>query len=979
MSFLNKPMLYPQPLGIQDQQTANNVMGTPVSWVAGTRNLAATWISPVYNLQAFQAGGGKKGGGGKGKNGGGGPSTYNYYGTVAGGICPGVVQGLNSVLMDGECVWPQANGWSIGQTISPGEYFTYDGQVWVAQSNMSGVSTDGNAPGNVDGDGNPYWVQFSYTPTEGSMSNIGGISGENVDAGTNYDDITIIIPNTGTAAKKNSVGAPTVYGKMRIYWGSQTAADPNLSTGAPGNPPQHPAYVGMCYIVLINFFLGQGTNTAPNLELVLTRAVQQSVIASAPGSQDGQVNLAVAAAEILTSDNTLGLPASWVDEASFSATAAAFAATPSLYYGSPLIDSQETVQSVLEKITTQNDAYFRFNPATQCIEMGWYPHGVYPTPGTYVTLTQTSLTDRAKFTADGWSKVMSRATVQYNDRVLNYQQNTVKADDPRAFEVIGQVRNANVDLPWVVRGAQALALASESLRTIGSPQLTAEVSVRRELGRDIRPGDYVLLDIDLEPNSFTLEAFFRVKERTIPRTGPIKLKLLKDPTLNPIPYVNSPAPVLPGTLELEPISCLRVIADDYGIVGESPAMIAESMKLAPTQLLPKGAEHVIVLAQRPDLVSLGFELYFDTSDTTGTFISLGVQSGFAAMGTLAANVATTDTTINVTFPVAPTVVIGNGMSNNIDQSLIGLSPGDGPNSDDQLLLIIIASNYGSLANDSMGRGICEVMTVSEQTYNTGGYWEIAVTRGQCGTWPLAFNDGDNPQCEVWLIWKSQLVAFSSTEFPQIRANMLATVSPASGYFRVANFSRNQQTALADITSVEFSFPPKSPDGPVIRAISPANGILEVSGAVYASGVDEGFYESVQYFKGEIVITAKDAPIGYFAMKFFQADGNPMAPGTLTEADFNVVTGAGTLFNIMPSGTNPAAVSGGVAQIHLEFDQTIASTAWTGESNPSTNGYINNIQLGTNSPGKWICAIYAQDIYGLNGAQLFEIVLNAKQG
>ena len=45
----------PKPFGIQDQQTATNQQGQPVAYFAGTRKIAVTWISGIYNLRAAEA------------------------------------------------------------------------------------------------------------------------------------------------------------------------------------------------------------------------------------------------------------------------------------------------------------------------------------------------------------------------------------------------------------------------------------------------------------------------------------------------------------------------------------------------------------------------------------------------------------------------------------------------------------------------------------------------------------------------------------------------------------------------------------------------------------------------------------------------------------------------------------------------------------------------------------------------------------
>src|SRR6185437_3123615 len=118
------------PFGIQDQMVSNTQQGVPLPYVAGTRKVAVTWISPVYNLQAVPASSGKKGGK-SGKGGGGGSTSYNYYGTAAGALCVGPVDGLTSIILDGQEVWPGGKAWAQSLTINAGDMYVYDAQTWV--------------------------------------------------------------------------------------------------------------------------------------------------------------------------------------------------------------------------------------------------------------------------------------------------------------------------------------------------------------------------------------------------------------------------------------------------------------------------------------------------------------------------------------------------------------------------------------------------------------------------------------------------------------------------------------------------------------------------------------------------------------------------------------------------------------------------------------------------------------------------------
>jgi hypothetical protein len=1079
MSFGNKPMQYAQPLGLQDQQLANNQMGSPIPYCAGTNPIAIQWITQIYGLKAFKVGGGKKGGG-KGK-GSGGLSTYNYFGTCAGVINSGPIDGILGIILNGESVWPAANGWSIGQSFNQGDTSTYDAQVWVclaahtsSNANAPGnaafwtehlfaasgyVSTapawtsgadynvdalvnfggsytyicrikntasSGNEPGVSNGPGNTaYWKATTSAQkypvwTAGSSYQVGQIVGGGVSntgfylrayicvqantasvasnyweiyatAGAVSTDITVIIPNTGSTAKKNSLGSPTVYGVIRIYWGNQVAADPDLA----GYESPQPAYVGLPYVVLMNWFLGQGNNTAPNL-ILLTRRTPAQTAVNGPQTVilDGQANPFAVASEILTSANTLGLPSALLDKTSFNATAQLSDNNTLLTRCSAIIDTQEPIASALARITDMSDAYFRYNPASGLIECGIYQHGISPPAGTYVTITQNELaTDRMKLEGDGWSEVMSRCTLSYRDRVLTWASNTVKADDMRAFNVLGYVKNSNTDRPWCTRNQQALLLAAETLRTIGCPQLTADITVRREIGKSIRPGDYVFLDVDVEPNASTIQMFFRVKQKTTPMYGPIKFKLLADPTLSAsVETSNVPAPVL-GTLPtVQSIINARILFDDFDISGEDNA--------------------IIVLAERPDLGALGFEVFFDTDNSAGTFPSLGVATNWAAQGVLVNNVVNTDTSILIALnPDA------------VDTSLYGLEVDSTDPDDDTLLLICInegatpdasttsttltiaanglvtlgiASTPGGLAdgwevviegdtvnpgingkhlvtsfsagfivftvpgltitatttdtsaivkfysagtsgsaitNDSAGRGEVEVMSVTSMTLLNEYEYQIDVLRGRRNTTPQVFNEAST---ECWLIYRSDLAAFTSGLFPKFRTNLNASTTPNTAYFKLAPFTRSIEEQISNITSIAVTPPPKAPEGPDI-VFTGGNTLNIAHGS----------------FKTEINVTARDLNVGQIQLWLIPV-GGIFDPDSTPSFYYNIATGA----NTDGGGYTPGNVSIGLPFCYIELNQTKSSFS-------IANGYLQDLPLAISSAGTYRLYCRAQDVEGLN--------------
>lgn len=755
-----------RPFGIQDQQTSSNQQGIPAAYFAGTRKIAATWISQVYNLHAVLAPStGKKGGsGGKGSKGGGGndPSMYDYYGTVAGAFCVGQVDSLLSILNNGQEVWPGGKPWSVGLVINVNDLYVYDAQTYICQLNHTTSTL--TAPPNPT-----YWAPYVFAKGAGA-----------------YDDITITAPGKIT------------YGVMRIYWGTPgQVVEPLLTSGGNDHGDQHPNYQGVCYIVLIDFLLGQGTTTAPNVELVLRRAPTQSIVSGGPATlNDGQANLAAVACEVLTDQNLLGQATGLIDATSWQAAADICDNQTALMAGSPLLDEQMTIRDFFDRMREMTDNFVRFDTTTRTVETGIYRHGTAPV--SYSTLTTDHLTERPKLTGGAWTDVRSRSMVRFNDRVISFTDNAVKADDPRAFAVLGEHRTDNLDRQWITRMPQAIAHGAESLRTTGRPLLKAEISVRREIARSIRAGDYLLLDVDLEPGVNTISEFFRVDRRVIGQTGAIKFSLIADNTLAPVAYTGPSTPRLPPQVEVAPITALRIMEGTYGLTGENGA--------------------VVVLAQRPDTITSGFHLFFDTS-TGGTFsAALGGQTNFACLAALTGAVAAADATIAVSVAAQP------------DSQWVTQQPGDLAASNDQLLAVLVSvvpsgGFTGQVAEDANGYALIEICSVSASTLTSAGHYTLNVLRGRLDTTAAAFTTANT---EVWIIPKASLVAFDFGEFATLRGNRAAGLTPDHGYFRLTSFTYLAEMLLSDATSEYFHFPLRSPSAPNLTLTSPGSLSVSVS-------------------------------------------------------------------------------------------------------------------------------------------------------
>ncbi|MDE1906155.1 MAG: hypothetical protein KGH75_06850 [Rhodospirillales bacterium] len=794
------------------------------------------------------------------KSGGAGSQTYDYYGTLAGAVCIGPVDELVAILLNSEEVWPKGVAWRIGLACVPGTLYVFDAQTWTCTTPH--VASNTNAPGS----GLEGWTEYTFKYH-----------------GAPYDDFSI------TASDGTHQGA------LRFYWGTpaQTvdayltaAANDGGVKGNIGNGDTHPDYRGVCYIILIDFLFGQEVQSGPNVEVVVRRAPNQSLITgSAATIVDGQANIAAALAEILTDDNMLGLPSTIIDTATWQATAN-FLDTYSANYGaSILLDSSESLRSVLDKLIQMFDGFIRFNPSTGLIELGVYQHGV--APGGYMTVltvTMDMLTKHPQFSTTSWQGTYSRATVRYNSRQLNYQQTSVQADDPRAFFILGVARDQALDRPFIAREGQALFHGRETLRVIGHAQMKGTLEVRREFGRQVRAGDFVFVDVDLEPNGASVFQYFRVTNRRIGPTGPITLELFADNTLSAVPF-STPYPTTPpGDAVISPLTSLRIVQMPDALSGEHNA--------------------ITVLAVRPDNLTAGAQLFFDTArvlsvalvslvaDSTGTigiatfasspgftigdFLDVGgVTNGdpfnvsqaavtyatgsvvkYALNGTVAANLAATGTIVvadyfttfsnignipnfaaKATLHTALTATAGT-LDVNVDTTQADLdyfsyqyTANDA--ADDTLLAIIVSlvssgTDAGQIA-EAGGYGIVEICSVSTQTLVSAGRYSLTVLRGRQGTTPTAFTTANT---EVWLIPRAMLAYFVNGAFDQVRANRLLNTVPQYGQFRLCPFTFAGVYPLSEAANVQFRFPLKSAGVPTLTLTSPSSTTLSYSNPAY---------------------------------------------------------------------------------------------------------------------------------------------------
>lgn len=686
-------------------------------------------------------------GGGKG-GGGGGSGVYDYYGTIAGLVCNGPVDELVSVIVDGKEAWPGAITWAVGLTVTTGQVYSFGGRNWQALINHT-TSTINQPPHGT------YWTPYSISR---------GVA--------DYTDLTV-----------------TGYGSLRIYWGTSTQTqDPKLATAGNDAGEDHPAYKGKCYIVLKDFLFGRERTSAPNVEVIVNRKPNQSIISGTyMPLQDQQANLIGALLEVASDPiNGLGIAAADIDATTFNGIASLLATKPEAWYASPLLTNQTTLKSFATDIALLADAHVLLNPTSGKLEATMFEHGTAPIAYSTLTTNDLAADQIPVIDAQSWQEVPTGAVVVFNDRERSYKQTSDKVDDLRAFQILGENRRENLTRDLITRRAQALSHASEYLRRYGRPQMEARVSVRREKARGLLPGQWIQLDIDLEPNGTQALQFFKIIEMTVPKRGPIEFVLDAEETLAPVPY--TPAEVIGNV----PILGGATAIPNYRIFEASFALAG-------------GDSRIGCLAERPNLITVGFQLSYNNA-STGTFQNLGIHDGFATRATLLADYASTATgALQITVPAQADTTI-------LSQSLSGIQA-----TDDSLLAIVFKIASGQIDTDAAGLVHWEVMSVSNIALVSGSNYDLTVIRGRQGTSGHSFVVAST---EVWLINRSSLSFFFHREFDQIKLNKSQSLTPDTAYFIPQPFTAYDTLDIDTLTPTGFVFNATAPALPVITLTSP---------------------------------------------------------------------------------------------------------------------------------------------------------------
>ncbi|MEX0331493.1 MAG: hypothetical protein AB3N64_08740 [Puniceicoccaceae bacterium] len=621
---------------------------------------------------------------------------------------------------------------------------------------------------------------------------------------------------------------------VRFYWGTEIqSVDPLLISGGNNYSQSHPAYKGVCYIVLVDFFFGRERTSAPNVEVIVSRKPAQDVLSGTVAAlSDGQASPLCSLADFFTHPRyALGLSPSCFDSVSWGSAADQLyqGAMQANTYVSALLNQQVPARKAAAEMFLNADLWLRFNPEIDKIEAGLFPHDPSMDVSGLPLLTADDLTERPRFDGGGWGESETGWAITFTDRDRGFKETTEKHDDLRALRIVGDHRRATLKRPWIMRRKQAFFHVTEYGKAKGQPVITGELSVRRARGMDIRPGDLIRVDMDPEPGGMQLQQVCRVKERTIPQTGPIKLSLEVETGISPVVYIpEADLPDAPQSSEPPEVTNHRIF--------EMPAPLASS------------SNEVGVLARRPHGMVTGINVYYDSAQT-GSFQLLGVQEEFALWGQPSEGWSADD---DGPFEVE--------IYSSVDRDLlIDDDPGPTAARDNQLLMVCLQiDENGNIAQDANGLAIMEILSI--ESFVQTGHETYAVTayRERYGTKKNSFWHGAS---ECWIIPSFGLKGFVHRDFASLQAQ------ERGGYFRLQPFNMFSQRELSSCADIPFSFPVAAAYAPQVSFTTPASSSLQ-----YAT--PPGFVE----FAGDVVDA--DGNLTTFSMILRASDGSELTLATV---------------------------------------------------------------------------------------------------
>lgn len=516
-------------------------------------------------------------GGGKADSGG---EAHDYFGSIAGAVACGPVDWIGGVFIDNKLVWPKCDEWTAG-TYATNTLKRHKGRVWKATSSTA------SEPGTAGAAWTKFKVILSTNPYKFTVED---------------------------------------YGECFFYRGTSNQTLDTVDEKILSDNGHHP-YRYRAVLVLKDFLWGRERTSAPNVQVLCGRKPTQTIITGSAANLDAddQCNPMAFLAEVLTHP-IIGaeIPDSELDAASWQAEADRQLAISSRTYISPMIDREQALPEIIDRVQRSCDIWLYRN-AAGLITVGHWPHA--EAPPVFTSANTIDIHDLAgdfemPWDSDLFEDTYNRVTVKYLDALAAFKEKPASAPNALNRKIVGRTSELKVEANWITRGTQAIALAQELAYVEGQPKFASQLALRAEKVTAITPGQLFLLTND----DLGISRVCRCLERTIPKppSGRITIRYELERGISGTGY----APT---------------ILSPSGSPTPKPDRITNFQFVQVPPVLAGGVEfQVACLAARANPVTAKLEVWFKKDETGTSFYPLGSLTSFAVAATVAESVNTLD-------------------------------------------------------------------------------------------------------------------------------------------------------------------------------------------------------------------------------------------------------------------------------------------------------------------------------------------------
>jgi len=726
-----QPYSPPRPLGQDYRRSATNQQARALPLIYGRQRVGCEFISDVFDILTSDVSSGGKSHTKLGTN---------YYASFAVAVCHGPVNALHDLYLNGDPIFTQdtklfevsltlTNNVATYQTANPHGLTTgntvvvyncqqaeFNGEFLITV--VSPTQFQYTIPG-------PTIASDTATPVDGTeiycYVKLDPIYANGQDA----TDFTI--PDFGTAT---------------IYWGTQTQPVDAYMAGASG--VQHPPYLGICYIVFRQLYLGFNQTNIQNIECVVERTPAFAGMGTpAHAVINGDCNPACIAADLCLSV-VYGLACDPNDDFN----AASFNAAAEQFYGegiafSPVLDRPNEALSTHNDILSMVDAAIVVD-ANGLLAIAMQRQGTIAA----VNVQDANLVEFATFTPQAWSEVINQTYLNFLDRDSGWQPDFILWADNAGIYAKDRPDAQTLDKQFITNRALATQLCAIAGQVSALPKNDGKLSIAFDAGlfASLTPG-----------NGFTFTYAHRADQSGIYR---VMSRSIEDPA-KPVfvvevsvdrsylyttmagEYISSEEPPpedspIPDLVEFVPFGNFQIV--------ELPAALCPDSQPAIAALVARTSPSMTIAA-----LLLGRNYTF-TGVPPESFELLQTLSKFALHGVLTADF------LAAAAVTAPDNALPAESADWPDP--LPLTAGlqiqlDGPD-----LILPDVSDFDSLAGGVLLFVGNEIMAIGEQQMTAAGAYTLTVIRGAFGTTIADQHAGD----VAFIIPRSSLVPIQHPHF-----------------------------------------------------------------------------------------------------------------------------------------------------------------------------------------------------------------------